>query len=128
APDLAVTRFSGRVAPVHPGGIPNLPDDVTRDAYSHEVSSCGFWPGGGAVAEPAFYAYAYPPPPGFAEARVRPDAAFYSKELGEFLLPYAAVRTAPSPDQALLAFLQTTYEAAAELGRWDRKTLERSTA
>ena len=87
APDLAVTRFSGRVAPVHPGGIPNLPDEVTRDAYSHEVSSCGFWPGGGAVAEPAFYAYAYPSPAGFAEARVRPEAAFYSKDLGEFVLP-----------------------------------------
>jgi Family of unknown function (DUF5996) len=126
APDLAVTRFSGRVAPVHPGGIPNLPDEVTRDAYSHEVSSCGFWPGGGAVAEPAFYAYAYPAPPGFAEAIVRPEAAFYSKDLGEFVLPYAAVRTAVSPDQTLLAFLQSTYDAAAELGRWDRKALERS--
>jgi hypothetical protein len=126
APDLAVTRFSGRVAPVHPGGIPNLPDEITRDAYSHEVSSCGFWPGGGAVAEPAFYAYAYPSPAGFAEAIVRPEAAFYSKDLGEFVLPYAAVRTAVSPDQTLLAFLQSTYDAAAELGRWDRKALERS--
>ena len=126
APDLAVTRFSGRVAPVHPGGIPNLPDEVTRDAYSHEVSSCGFWAGGGAVAEPAFYAYAYPVPPGFAEARVRPESAFYSKGLGEFILPYSAVRTAASPDQTLLAFLQSTYDAAAELGRWDRKALERS--
>jgi len=125
APALAVTRFSGRIAPVHPGGIPNLPDEVTRDAYSHEVSSCGFWAGGGAFTEPAFYAYAYPSPTGFAEARVRPEAAFYSKDLGEFILPYAAVRTAASPDLTLLAFLQTTYEAAAELGHWDRKALER---
>jgi hypothetical protein len=125
APDLAVTRFSGRVAPVHPGGIPNLPDDVTRDAYSHEVSSCGFWAGGGSVNEPVFYSYAYPAPPGFAEARIQPDAAFYNKDLGEFLLPYAAVRTASSPDETLLAFLQSTYDAAADLGRWDRKSLER---
>ena len=125
APDLAVTRFSGRVAPVHPGGIPNLPDHVTRDAYSHEVSSCGFWPGGGAVAEPAFYSYAYPAPAGFADAKVAPAAAFYSKDLGEFLLPYEAVRTAASPDETLLAFLQSTYEAAANLARWDREALER---
>ena len=125
APDLAVTRFSGRVAPVHPGGIPNLPDEVTRDAYSHEVSSCGFWAGGGAIAEPAYYSYAYPAPAGYADARVRPDAAYYSKDFGEFILPYAVVRTAASPDQTLLAFLQSTYEAAAELGRWDRKALER---
>jgi hypothetical protein len=125
APDLAVTRFSGRAAPVHPGGIPNLPDVVTRDAYSHEVSSCGFWAGSGAVAEPAFYSYAYPAPPGFAEARVRPEAAFFSKDFGEFILPYAAVRTAASPDETLLAFLESTYDAAADLGRWDRKALER---
>ncbi|HSM10548.1 MAG TPA: DUF5996 family protein [Lysobacter sp.] len=124
APDLAVTRFSGRVAPPHPGGIPHLPDWITRDAYSHEVSSCGFWPGGGPVPHAAFYAYAYPEPPGFAEATVRPDAAFYHRELREFVLPYDAVRTAVDPDAALLDFLQTTYEAAAELGRWDRTRLE----
>jgi hypothetical protein len=128
APDLAVTRFSGRVAPVHPGGIPNLPDRVTRDAYSHEVSSAGFWPGGGPVAEPAFYSYAYPAPAGFGEAHVEPAAAFYSKDLGEFFLPYEAVRTAASPDALLLAFLQSTYEAAANLAGWDRQALERSSA
>ena len=126
APDLAVTRFSGRSAPDHPGGIPNLPDRVTRDAYSHEVSSCGFWPGGGAVSEPAFYSYAYPAPPGFAEAQVEPAAAFYSKDMGEFVLPYEAVRNAASPDRVLLAFLQATYDAAANLASWDRKALERS--
>ena len=125
APDLAVTRFSGRPAPRHPGGIPNLPDEVTREAYSHEVSSAGFWPGGGPVAHAAFYAYAYPEPPGFAEARVRPGEAFYSKDLREFLLPYDAVRLAPSPDETLLTFLQSTYEAAADLARWDRRSLER---
>jgi hypothetical protein len=125
APDLAVTRFSGRRAPEHPGGIPGLPDAVTREAYSHEVSSCGFWPGGGAVSYPAFYSYAYPEPAGFAAARVRPEAAFYSRDLHEFLLPYDAVRTAASPDETLLDFLQSTYEAAAELGKWDRVALER---
>jgi hypothetical protein len=125
APDLAVTRFSGRVAPEHPGGIPNLPDRVTRDAYSHEVSSCGFWPGGGAIPYPAFYSYAYPEPPGFAQARVGPAAANYSKDFREFVLPYDAVRTSASPDEALLAFLQSSYEAAANLGGWDRGALER---
>ncbi|HEY1250458.1 MAG TPA: DUF5996 family protein [Thermoanaerobaculia bacterium] len=125
APDLAVTRFSGRPAPVHPGGVPGLPDRVTRDAYSHEVSSAGFWPGGGPIAYPAYYAYAYPEPPGFAQARVRPDAAFYSTDLKEFILPYDAVRTAASPDETLLAFLQSTYEAAANAGGWDRAALER---
>jgi hypothetical protein len=124
-PDLAVTRFSGRRAPEHPGGIPNLPDWITREAYSHEVSSCGFWPGGGSVSYPAFYAYAYPQPAGFAQAAVRPDAAFYSSELGEFILPYDAVRQADSPDRVLLEFLQTTYEAAANLAGWDRGSLER---
>ena len=124
-PDLAVTRFSGRRAPEHPGGIPNLPDWITREAYSHEVSSCGFWPGGGAVPYAAFYSYAYPQPAGFAQAAVRPDAAFYSSELGEFILPYDAVRQADSPDGALLEFLQTTYEAAANLAGWDRGSLER---
>ena len=124
APDLAVTRFSGRVAPVHPGGIPNLPDTITRDAYSHEVSSCGFWPGGGAIDYPAFYAYAYPAPAGFAEASVLPGDAFYSHDYREFILPYDVVRTSPTPDATLLAFFQSTYEAAANLGRWDRDALE----
>jgi len=123
--DLAVTRFSGRPAPEHPGGIPNLPDWITREAYSHEVSSCGFWPGGGAIAYPAFYAYAYPEPAGFSSARVRPDAAFYSSELREFILPYDEIRRADSPDDTVLAFLQTTYEAAATLAAWDRDALER---
>ncbi len=128
APDLAVTRFSGRVAPPHPGGVPNLPDRVTRDAYSHEVSSAGYWPGGGPFAHPAFYSYAYPEPAGFAEAKVAPDAAFYSKDLREYLLPYDTVRLSPTPDETLLAFLQATYEAAANLGGWDRRGLERQAA
>ena len=123
--DLAVTRFSGRRAPVHPGGIPNLPDRVTREAYSHEVSSCGFWPGSGAIAYPAYYSYAYPEPAGFANAAVRPEQAFYSKDYGEFVLPYDAVRNAADPDAALLEFLQSTYEAAANLAKWDRQELER---
>jgi len=126
APDLAVTRFSGRSAPTHPGGVPNLPDRVVREAYSHEVSSLGFWPGGGAIDYPAFYAYAYPEPAGFAAAPVAPPAAFYSTDLREFILAYDAVRTAPSPDEALLAFAQSTYEAAANLAKWDRGALERS--
>ena len=117
--DLAVTRFSGRRAPVHPGGVPNLPDWITREAYSHEVSSCGFWAGSGPVAYPAFYAYAYPAPEGFAAAPVEPRAAFHSAELGEFILPYDAVRTAANPDATLLRFLQSTYDAAARLGRWE---------
>jgi hypothetical protein len=124
APDLAVTRFSGRTAPEHPGGIPNLPDRVTREAYSHEVSSSGFWPGGGPVPHAAFYSYAYPEPAGYPAAPVRPSAAFYSAELREFLLPYDAVRESERPDDVLLDFLQTTYEAAATLGRWDRDSLE----
>jgi len=124
--DLAVTRFSGRTAPQHPGGIPNLPDFVTREAYSHEVSSCGFWPGGGAVPYAAFYAYAYPQPAGFAEASIKPAAAFYSKDLGEFILPYDAMRQSDSPDRTLLEFFQTTYEAAANLANWDRSNLERA--
>ena len=119
--DLAVTRFSGRPAPLHPGGIPHLPDDVTREAYSHEVSSAGFWPGGaGGGGEPFFYSYAYPSPEGFAEARVRPDSARFDEALGEFVLPYAAVRS----DSDLLAFLETTYAAAADLAGWDRSALE----
>ena len=122
--DLAVTRFSGRRAPLHPGGIPHLPDAVTREAYSHEVSSAGFWPGGGGFDEPAFYAYAYPAPAGFAAAPVAPAAARFDAALGEFLLPYEAVRSAPDPDAALLAFLQSTYEAAADLAKWDRDALE----
>lgn len=117
AMDLACTRFTGRTAPTHPGGVPNCGDWVMGEGYSHELSSCGFWPGGG--EEGAFYSYAYPAPDGFAEYRIAPREAFYSKDEGEFLLPYEAVRTAPDPDQALLEFLQTTYEAAAELGRWD---------
>ncbi len=123
--DLAVTRFSGRKAPIHPGGVPALPDDVAREAYSHEVSSAGFWPGGGGPVDyPAFYSYAYPAPAGFAAATVKPAAAFFSQELGEFLLPYDAVRTAAAPEVALMAFLQSTYDAAADLGHWDRAVLE----
>ena len=122
--DLAVTRFSGRRAPRHPGGVPHLSDDVACEAYSHEVSSAGFWPGSGAIDYPAFYSYAYPDPAGFRSTRVRPDAAFFSEALGEFILPYDAVRAAPQPDQALLEFLQSTYEAAAEAAKWDRDALE----
>jgi hypothetical protein len=123
--DLAVTRFSGRRAPEHPGGIPNLPDRVTREAYSHEVSSCGFWAGGGAVPYPAFYSYAYPEPDGFAQARVSPSEAFYSPDLHEFILPYDVMRTSSDPDGTLLAFLQSTYEAAANRAGWNRAELER---
>jgi hypothetical protein len=123
--DLAVTRFSGRPAPRHPGGVPHLPNAVAREAYSHEVSSAGFWPGGGGPVDyAAFYSYAYPAADGFADATVRPEAAFFSKELGEFLLPYDAVRTAANPEAALMAFLESTYEAAAVLGHWDRVALE----
>jgi uncharacterized protein DUF5996 len=124
--DLAVTRFSGQRAPTHPGGIPNLPDWVTREAYSHEVSSCGFWPGSDAFPNPAFYSYAYPEPAGFSGAPVRPDAAFYSADLREFIMPYNVVRQSESPDETLLDFLQTTYEAAANLANWDRRSLERA--
>ena len=122
--DLAVTRFSGRPAPRHPGGIPALPDAVTREAYSHEVSSAGFWPGGGVADFPAFYSYAYPTPAGFAEAPVAPPDAYFDTTLGEFILPYEAVRTASDPRATLMAFLQSTYKAAADLGRWDRSSLE----
>jgi hypothetical protein len=122
--DLAVTRFSGRPAPRHPGGVPNLPDRVVREAYSHEVCSAGFWPGDHRFPAPAFYCYAYPEPDGFRAAAVRPAAAAYSNELREFLLPYEDVRTAESPDAVLLQFLETTYQAAADLGRWDRSVLE----
>jgi hypothetical protein len=122
--DFAITRFSGRTAPPHPGGIPHLPDAVTREAYSHEVSSAGFWPGGGGIEYPGFYSYAYPTPAGFAAAPVRPAAAFFHEQLGEFILPYDAVRTAAAPDAMLLEFLQTTYEAAANAAAWDRAALE----
>ena len=121
-PDLAVTRFSGRTAPKHRGGIPNCADWVQELAYSHEVSSCGFWPAGS--SEGAFYSYAYPEPAGFAQRRVEPAAAYYDESFGEFLLPYTAVRTAADPDATLLAFFQTTYEAAADLGTWPRNELE----
>jgi hypothetical protein len=122
--DMAVTRFSGAAAPLHPGGIPALPDEVTREAYSHEVSSAGFWPGGGAVNEPMFYSYAYPAPEGFSGATVKPDSAYWHEQLQEFVLPYEAVRTATDPEAALLDFLNSTYEAAAELGHWNRQALE----
>ena len=122
--DLAVTRFSGRRAPRHPGGVPHLPDAVASEAYSHEVSSAGFWPGSGAIDYPAFYSYSYPEPQGFRAAKVRPEAAFFSEALGEFILPYEAVRTAADPDKALLDFLQSTYEAAAIAANWDRDALE----
>jgi len=123
--DLAVTRFSGRLAPLHSGGVPHLKNAVAQEAYSHEVSSAGFWPGGGGPIDyAAFYSYAYPAPDGFATAAVKPKAAFFSKELGEFLLPYEAVRTSRNPDTALMEFLQSTYDAAADLAHWDRKMLE----
>lgn len=125
--DLATTRFSGRRAPPHPGRVPNTPDYVMREAYSHECASCGFWPGGGAIEEPAFYAYVYPEPPGYPDRRVRPADAAYHHGLGEFILPYEAVRRSPRPDATLLDFFQSAYEAAADLGRWDRAALERET-
>jgi len=121
--DLAVTRFSGRPAPLHPGGVPGLPDDVTREAYSHEVSSAGFWPGSEAFPRAAFYSYAYPEPPGFREASVTQGATF-DATLGEFILPYETVRLAADPDALLLDFLVTTYAAAADAGDWDRAALE----
>jgi hypothetical protein len=124
--DLAVTRFSGRAAPPHPGGFPNMPDAVTREAYSHEVSSVGFWPGGETMPEAIFYSYAYPVPDSFADEKVLPEAASWNAELGEFVLPYEAVRTADDPDAMLLAFMQSTYEAAARAGKWDRASLERT--
>lgn len=123
--DLAVTRFSGRPAPPHPGA-PGVPDFITREAYSHEVSSAGFWPGGEALPQPIFYAYAYPEPEGFKDFAVRPGEAYYNADFREFVLPYEAVRTAADRDRALLDFLQSTYEAAAERGHWDRAALERT--
>jgi hypothetical protein len=122
--DLAVTRFSGRPAPRHPGGVPNLPDAVAHEAYSHEVSSAGFWPGSGAIDYPAFYSYTYPEPSGFRTAKVRPDAAFFSEAMSEFVLPYDAVRKSDDPDKTLLDFLDSTYEAAANAAKWDRDALE----
>jgi hypothetical protein len=125
--DIACTRFSGRRAPPHPGGIPNCPDYVTREGYSHECISAGWWPGsvGSPVEEPAFYAYAYPEPPGCAEAPILPSAAAYQTTMHEWILPYEAVRTATNPDAALLDFLQSTYAAAAQRAGWDRSALER---
>jgi len=122
--DLAVTRFSGRPAPPHPGGVPHLPDVVAREAYSQEVSSLGFWPGNEMMPEPIFYSYAYPAPDGFADAKVKPAAASYNAPLKEFVLPYEAMRQAASPDEALLEFAQSTYDAASALGKWDRAALE----
>ncbi|MBB3952818.1 DUF5996 family protein [Aureimonas jatrophae] len=122
--DLAVTRFSGRPAPLHPAGIPALPDDVAQEAYDREVHSAGFWPGGGGIDYPAFYAYAYPAPNGFRAAPVRPEGAFWHESLSEFVLPYDAVRLAADPNEALMAFLVSTYDAAADLGGWDRDLLE----
>jgi hypothetical protein len=123
--DLACTRFSGRPAPLHPGGVPHLPDWAVREAYSHECISAGWWPGGGPVGEAGFYAYSYPEPPGFPDARV-PSQSYYNRDLKEFILPYEAVRTASRPDELLLEFFQSTYEAGANLGEWDRGALERS--
>jgi len=127
--DLAATRFSGRRAPPHPGGVPNCPGYVMVEAYSHECASCGFWPGSllglGTLREPAFYAYAYPQPEGFADRPARPDGAYYHREMGEFILPYDVVRRARAADEAVLAFVQSAYEAAADLAHWDRAALER---
>ncbi len=122
--DLAVTRFSGRDAPKHPGTAPNMPAVVMQEAYSKEVSSCGFWPGSEQYPHASFYAYCYPAPPAFGEQVVQPNGAFYSQEMGEFLLPYDVVQQAANPEATLLAFLQSTYEAAANTGNWDRKALE----
>jgi hypothetical protein len=124
--DLAVTRFSGHTAPPHPGGVPGLPDRITREAYSHEVSSAGFWPGGVTAAEPIFYSYAYPEPPRFRDGAIAPDAARFDGELGEYVLPYAAVRAVADPAATLMEFLEGTYALAADLGQWDRAALERS--
>lgn len=123
--DLAVTRFSGRSAPEHPGGVPHLPDEVAREAYSQEVSSAGFWPGAG-LGYPAFYSYAYPTPEGFQDAEVKPEAAFFSEEMGEFVLPYDVVREAADPDAVLMQFLHSTYEAAATLADWDKDALRQT--
>src|SRR5215212_6576443 len=121
--DLAVTRFSGRPAPPHPGGIPHLPDAVTREAYSQEVSSVGFWPGNEQMPDPIFYSYAYPEPPGFSAANIQPASASYNAQLKEFVLSYETVRTSSAPDETLLQFAQTTYDAASTLGNWAREAL-----
>ena len=123
--DLAVTRFSGRTAPEHPGGVPNLPDSVAKEAYSHEVSSAGFWAGAG-LGYPAYYSYAYPTPDGFSQAAVQPEAAFFHEGLGEFILPYDSVREAENPERLLLSFLQSTYEAEANLANWNRDALRQT--
>ncbi|HWH61683.1 MAG TPA: DUF5996 family protein, partial [Ginsengibacter sp.] len=122
--DLAVTRFSGREAPKHPGGAPNIPLKVMQESYSHEVSSAGFWPGNEAFPHPAFYSYAYPTPADFGIQHVLPNEAFYSKEMGEFFLLYDDVRKAAFPEKMLMEFLQSTYDAAADTGNWDKKSLE----
>jgi hypothetical protein len=124
--DLAATRFSGRLAPPLTSASPGVGAWVMREAYSHEVSSCGFWPGDETLGQPAFYSYAYPEPPGFADAAIRPAAAAYNKDLGQFILPYEAVRAAASPDHELMEFLRSTYSAAADLAHWDRAALERA--
>jgi hypothetical protein len=122
--DLAVTRFSGRPAPLHPGGAPNIPLAVMQEAYSHEVSSCGFWPGNGEFPHPVFYSYCYPTPPEFSQQQVKPVEAFFSGEMGEFMLLYEVVQRSDNPEDVLLQFLQSTYEAAANTGHWDREALE----
>ncbi|MEL7065327.1 MAG: DUF5996 family protein, partial [Bacteroidota bacterium] len=125
--DIAVTRFSGRPAPLHPGGMPNMPLEVMQEAYSQEVSSAGFWPGSDAFPEPIFYSYCYPSPDAFSTYKVAPEQAFWSKDLGEFMLKYEDVRKSDDPEAMLMAFLESTYEAAAETGNWDRESLETHT-
>jgi hypothetical protein len=125
AMDLAATRFSGRLAPVYPGDVPNCPRYVMIEGYSHECASCGFWAGNEALPEPAYYAYSYPQPAGYAERPIKPTHAYFHSGLGEFILPYEVVRTSPSPDDALLAFAESTYGVAADLAHWDRQALER---
>ena len=122
--DLAVSRFSGRRAPKHPGGIPNLPDWVAQEAYSHEVASCGFWTGNEAIPEPAFYAYIYPEPDGYKDATIQPKEAYYHEALREFILPYKIVQQAKNPEATLSAFINSTYSAGSETGQWDRTALE----
>lgn len=122
--DLAISRFSGRKAPEHPGGVPHLPDSIVKEAYSHEVMSCGFWPGNELYPEAAFYAYAYPEPEGFSKARLTPAEAFYHKDMKEFILPYETVRTSLNPAATLMSFLDSAYRAAANLGHWEREDLE----
>jgi hypothetical protein len=122
--DMAVTRFSGRPAPLHPGGAPNIPKAVMQEAYSHEVSSCGFWPGNEQFPHAVFYSYCYPTPPDFSKQPVKPNEAFFSGEMGEFMLLYEVVQRSDNPEDILMQFLQTTYEAAANTGHWDRHVLE----